>query len=73
MFPAAAARKSTGKQVGEHKSGMGKLTEGLVCAKEGRRWELDGEGEAPRERQWRTTVCGSISAEVELKRARGGS
>ena len=37
MFPAVAARKSTGKEDGEHESGMGKLTKGSVCAKEGRR------------------------------------
>ena len=47
MFSAAAARKSNREEVGEHESGMGMLTEGLVCAKEGRRWELDGGGEAP--------------------------
>ena len=50
---------------------MGKLTELLIRAEVDRRWELDGEGGAPK----RTTMAagdgGSISAEERLNQARG--
>ena len=50
---------------------MGKLTELSIRAEVDRRWELDGEGGAPK----RTTMAvgdgGSISAEDRLNQARG--
>ena len=43
--PATAARDLSGEEDWEHQSGMGMLTEGLVCAKEGRKWFVDGRAE----------------------------
>ena len=42
---ATAARDLSGEEDWEHQSGMGMLTEGLVCAKEGRKWFVDGRAE----------------------------
>ena len=52
---------------------MGKLTEGLFCWKEGRRRELDGEGEARRRTTMAVAACGLDSAGVGHGRARGGA
>ena len=43
--PATAAQDLSGKEDWEHKSGMGMLTKGLVCAKEGQKWFVDGRAE----------------------------
>jgi len=43
--PTTAARDLSGEEDWEHESGMGMLTEGFVCAKEGRKWFLDGRAE----------------------------
>ena len=56
------------------------LVGGFVCgvvhpiwAEKGRRWELDGEGGAPKRTAMATAVWGLISAGVGHGRARGGA
>jgi len=51
---------------------MGKLTTDLLCAKEGRRRVVGGEGGARRGASMVDVVCGSILAGIGHGRIRGG-
>ena len=60
----AVAVDSPGEKVGEDEGVAGELTVHPIWAEKGRRWELDGEGGAPKRTAMATAVWGLISAGV---------
>ena len=70
---AAVVADSGGEKVGEREEVVVELTEDSFWAGMGRRWVVDGEGEAPGRTAMATVVWGLISAGVGHDRAHGWS
>jgi len=70
---AVVAPELEGEEVGEDERLARKLTVHSIWAGDGQRGEIDEEGGALVERQWRPAMAGSIPAGKWLNRARGGA